>query len=137
MNLPENKSVVLFDGVCNLCNKSVRFIIKYDANDVFRFASIQSAIGQQIIKLSTIDLSKMDSIILYEPNIGFSIKSKAAFKIAEKLNGLVHFSSYFRILGTTITDFFYDIVAKKRYHWFGKTDTCELPKTEISYKFLN
>ena len=88
MNLPENKKIILFDGVCNLCHASVQFIIKNDKNDVFRFASNQSDIGQKIILQSKIDLSKTDSIILFDPKNGTFIESEAAFKIAKELKGL-------------------------------------------------
>ena len=80
--LPKDKKIILFDGVCNLCNSSVQFIIKNDKNDIFRFVPLQSDLGLQIVKHIGIDTSKTDSIILYEPTIAYYYKAEAALKIA-------------------------------------------------------
>ena len=88
INLPENKKIILFDGVCNLCDASVQFIIKHDKNDAFRFVAIQSELGQNIIKYLGIDTSKTDSIILYEPGIAYYFKAEAALNIAKEIHGI-------------------------------------------------
>lgn len=137
MNLPENKKIILFDGICNLCNASVQFIIKNDKNDVFRFAANQSIIGQEIIKVTTIDISKTDSIILYDPKLGTFIESEAAFKIAKELKGFYQYLYYFNIFPKKIADFFYKFVAKNRYKWFGKQENCMIPTTALKSKFLS
>ena len=134
--LPKNKKIILFDGVCNLCNASVQLIIKHDKNDVFRFAAKQSAIGQEIIKIFEIDSSKTDSIILYDAKIGIEVESKAAFSIAKDLEGIYHYLFYLSILPAALTDFFYRLIAKNRYKWFGKNENCMIPTASIKTKFL-
>ena len=79
--LPENKQLILFDGVCNLCNGTVQYVIKRDRKDIFRFTALQSDIGQQLIETFKIDTTKIDSIILYSKEHGLSFKSSAALKI--------------------------------------------------------
>ena len=137
MILPKNKKIILFDGLCNLCNASVRFIIKNDKDDVFRFAANQSEIGQEIIKNTKIDLSKIDSIILYDQKNGITIESEAAFKIAKELKGLYHYIYYFSVFPKKITDFFYKFIAKNRYKWFGKQENCMIPTPALKAKFLS
>ena len=82
ISLLEHKKLVLFDGVCNLCNRSVQHIIKHDKRNLFMFAALQSNVGQELIKTYHIDTEKTDSILLYTPEVGMSSKSAAALKIA-------------------------------------------------------
>ena len=81
LDIPKNKKIVLFDGVCNLCNDSVIKIIKNDRKDVFRFASLQSELGEKLVEYLGIDTSKTDSIILYEPDKAYYVRSEAALRI--------------------------------------------------------
>lgn len=134
--IPQNKKIILFDGCCNLCDSSVQFIIKRDTKDIFRFAAIESKIGLQIIEQLKIDTQKTDSIILYVPNVSFYIKSEAVFIIAEELGGIYKIGAFFKWIPNTISNLFYDLVAKNRYRWFGKKDACMLPSPEIQNKFL-
>ncbi len=131
----ENKKIILFDGVCNLCNNSVVFIIKRDKKDVFRFAAIQSDAGEKLIKKHTIDTSKTDSIILIDNN-SYSVKSSAALKIAKHLKGGYPLLYGFIILPAFFRNWVYDIIAKNRYKWFGKKDSCMIPTPELKSKFL-
>ena len=85
--IPNNKKIILFDGVCNLCNDSVQFIIERDKNDIFRFASLQSELGQKLTSERGIDPQAMDSIILIEPGIAYYEKSTAAIEISKHLSG--------------------------------------------------
>ena len=135
-NLPKDKKIILFDGICNLCDTSVKLIIKHDKNDVFRFASLQSNIGQEIINHIGVDISKIDSIILYEPGIAYFYKAQAAIRIANELGGVYHFLSLFSILPNSILNFGYDYIAKNRYKWYGKKEQCLIPTTEQKAKFL-
>ncbi|GGD24625.1 thiol-disulfide oxidoreductase DCC family protein [Flavobacterium orientale] len=134
-NLPRDKKIVLFDGVCNLCDNSVQFIIKNDPKDLFRFASIQSEIGQQIITYLGIDASKVDSIILYVPGEAYYIKAEAAMQIAKNLNSWHRFLALFSFTGS-FGNFIYDYVAKNRYQWYGKKEECMIPTEEMKAKFL-
>ena len=136
MDLPKNKKIILFDGVCNLCNQSVQFIIKHDAKDVFRFVALQSDLGQEILKHIGIQVQNIDSIILYNPGKAYYYKSAAALEIAKDLSGIWHYGTFFRIFPTKISNMIYDYVAKNRYKWYGKTESCLIPTEELKVKFL-
>lgn len=136
LNFPKNKKIILFDGVCNLCDSSVQFVINHDKKDVFRFVSLQSELGQNILKHIGINPTNIDSVVLYEPGIAYYFKSAAAIEIAKNLGGVFHFGTIFRIIPTGIRNHLYDYIAKNRYKWFGKKDNCMLPTIEIKSKFL-
>jgi predicted DCC family thiol-disulfide oxidoreductase YuxK len=137
IDLPKDKKIILFDGVCNLCNSSVQYVIKRDKSDVFRFAALQSELGQKIIKHIGIANKNIDSIVLYEPGKAYYYKSSAAIEIARDLGGLFTFGTVFRIIPTTIRNILYDYIAKNRYKWYGKQESCMMPTTELKSKFLN
>lgn len=134
--LPENKKIILFDGVCNLCNNAVNIIIDHDKNDVFRYASLQSQLGQQLTSERGIDTSKIDSIILIDPGNAYYIKSTAALQIAKHLSGGYRLLSNFLFLPEGFRNLVYDFIAKNRYKWFGKKDNCRIPTPELKNKFL-
>ena len=136
MDLPNDKKIILFDGVCNLCESSVQFVIKHDKKDIFRFVAIQSDLGQEIIKHIGIDIAKTDSVILYEPGIAYYYKSEAALKIVKELGGMYRFLSLFSVLPKAILNYVYDYVAKNRYQWYGKKEACLIPTPELKAKFL-
>jgi len=135
-NLPKDKKIILFDGVCNLCDTTVQYIIKHDKEDIFRFVALQSELGQEIIKHIGVDISKTDSIILYEQGHAYYYKAEAALKIAGKLGGIYSLLSVFSIFPNWISNKIYDYVAKNRYKWYGKKDACMIPNPEIKSKFL-
>jgi predicted DCC family thiol-disulfide oxidoreductase YuxK len=126
LELPKGKKIILFDGVCNLCDAAVQYIIKYDKSDVFRFVSLQSELGQRILKHIGIQSDKMDSIVLYEPGIAYYYKSSAALEIAKNLQGIFTLATLFRLLPSGIRDLLYDYVAKNRYKWYGKKESCSV-----------
>ena len=134
--LPENKKIILFDGVCNLCDSAVQFVINHDKKDVFRFVSIQSELGQEILKHIGVNPANIDSVVLYEPGIAYYYKSAAALQIAKNLGGLLHFGTIFKIIPTGISNLLYDYVAKNRYKWYGKKEQCMIPTEELKSKFL-
>jgi predicted DCC family thiol-disulfide oxidoreductase YuxK len=136
-DLPNDKKIILFDGVCNLCNSSVQYVIKRDKSDIFRFAALQSELGQKIIKHIGIANKNIDSIILYEPGKAYYYKSSAAIEIAKDLGGVFTFGTVFRIIPTTIRNILYDYIAKNRYKWYGKQESCMIPTPELKAKFLN
>jgi predicted DCC family thiol-disulfide oxidoreductase YuxK len=135
-NLPFNKKIILFDGVCNLCNSAVQFVIQHDKKDVFRFVALQSKLGQEILKHIGINTSNIDSIILYEPGIAYHYKSSAAIQIAKSLGEFWHLGTIFKIIPTAIRNQIYDYVAKNRYKWYGKKESCMIPTPELKAKFL-
>ena len=134
--LPKDKHIVLFDGVCNFCNDSVRFIIKRDKKNLYRFASLQSNLGQELTKERGIDTEKVDSIVLIQPGEAYYIKSDAALQIAKNLSGFYPILSVFLYLPRGFRNFFYDFIARHRYKWFGKKETCPMPTPDEQDKFL-
>ena len=136
IDVPKNKKLILFDGVCNLCNTSVQYIIKHDKNNIFLFTALQSDLGQQIIAEYKIDAKKTDSILLYAQEKGIDYKSTAALKIATKLGFPTNLLSIFFIIPAFIRNWVYDYIAKNRYKWYGKKDACMIPTPELKSKFL-
>ena len=135
-NLPQDKKIIIFDGVCNLCDSAVRFIIKHDKKDNFRFVALQSDLGKEICKSIGIHFSKMDSIILYEPSVAYFYKSSAIIAILYEFGGFWKLATIFRIIPIFIADAFYDLIAKNRYRLYGKKEHCLIPTTELKAKFL-
>lgn len=136
LNIPKDKKIILFDGVCNLCNSAVQMIIKHDTKDIFRFVALQSDLGQKIIQHLGIDVQKIDSIILYQPGFAYYFKSEAALEIAKNLGGIFYFATLFSILPTSFNNYIYDYIAKNRYKWYGKKEACLIPTKAIQAKFL-
>ncbi|TMU56626.1 thiol-disulfide oxidoreductase DCC family protein [Flagellimonas algicola] len=134
--MEDNKKLILFDGVCNLCNGAVQFIIKRDKKDVFRYAALQSEIGEKLIAERGINTSKVDSIILIEPGIAYFVKSDAALRIVQEFGGLWKGLVIFSWVPRIIRDAIYNLVAKNRYRWFGRKDACMIPTPELQAKFL-
>ncbi|MGX1930050.1 thiol-disulfide oxidoreductase DCC family protein [Flagellimonas sp. 2504JD4-2] len=135
-NKLDGKKLILFDGVCNLCNGAVQFIIKRDKKDSFRYAPLQSEIGERLIAERAIDTSKVDSIILIEPGVAYFTKSDAALRIAQDFGGLWKGMVFFTWIPKVFRDAIYNLVAKNRYKWFGRKDACMIPTPEIHAKFL-
>lgn len=135
MSSYKDKSIILFDGVCNLCNSSVQFIIKRDAKNHFYFASLQSDAGQQILLQNNLENLNFDTILLVEGN-KIHDKSTAILKISKRLSGFYKLLYGFIIIPKFIRDFFYSIVSKNRYRWFGKQESCMIPTPELKAKFL-
>ena len=136
LDFPKGKKIILFDGVCNLCEASVQFIIKYDKKDVFRFVALQSDLGIEIIKHIGLDIKNIDSVILYEPGIAYNYKSAAALEIAKNLGGFFHLGTVFKLIPNGLRNLLYDYIAKNRYQWYGKKESCLVPTIELKSKFL-
>jgi predicted DCC family thiol-disulfide oxidoreductase YuxK len=134
--IPDYKSLILFDGVCNLCNNSVQFIIKRDKQNMFLFAPLQGETAQQILEYYKINTREIDSIILYQPNKGVYFKSTAALKISSKLGFPVNIAVIFMIIPAFFRNWVYDIIAKYRYKWFGKKEQCMIPTKELQEKYM-
>lgn len=135
-HLPQGKKIILFDGVCNLCNNAVQYVIDHDKKDVFRFAALQSELGQQILDHIGIDPKHIDSIVLYEPGVAYFYKSSAAIEIARDFGGFFHLGTAFKIIPAGLRDVVYDYVARNRYKWYGKKEACMIPTPELRAKFL-
>lgn len=131
-----NKFIILFDGVCNLCNGTVQFIIKRDKKNQFHFASLQSESGQHLLAKYNLPLNDYNSFVLIEDDKVYT-RSLAALRVAKKLKGLWPFLYGFIIVPKFIRDGIYKWIAKNRYKWFGKQDSCMVPTYELRARFLN
>ena len=112
-------------------------MIKNDKKNTFLFTALQSNSGQEIINHLKIDISKIDSIILYEPGVSYNIKSTAALKVMNDFGGLWQLTHFFWIFPEGFRNLIYDYIAKNRYKWFGKKESCMIPTPELKAKFLN
>jgi predicted DCC family thiol-disulfide oxidoreductase YuxK len=128
--------IIYFDGVCNLCNRSVQFIIKNDKKKIFRFASLQGKGGQQMLRKAGLPLDDLNSFILQEGDKIFT-RSTAALRMFRKLPGGWKLFYGFMILPRFIRDGVYKWVARNRYRWFGKKDECMVPGPGVKERFLD
>lgn len=127
--------ILLFDGVCNLCNSSVNFIIDRDPKKHFKFAALQSEFGQAKLKELGFSQEEFDSLVLLSNGKVYR-KSSAALRIAKKLKGLWPLLYIFIIIPPFIRHGVYDIIGKNRYKWFGKQDSCRMPTPELKQRFI-
>ena len=132
----KNHKIILFDGICNLCNSTINFVIKRDKQNMFKFATLQSETGQSLLSEFKIDRTETDSIVLIDGKKSY-VKSTAALHIAKNLSGVYPLLFGFLILPRFIRDRLYDYVAKNRYKWFGKKESCMAPTPELKAKFLD
>ncbi len=125
----------MFDGVCNLCNSSVNFIIDHDPKGHFRFAALQSDFGQEKLKALGFSTEDFDSLVLLSGDKVYK-KSSAALRIARKLNELYPLLFIFIIIPPFIRHAMYDVIARNRYKWWGKQDSCRMPTPELRSRFV-
>jgi predicted DCC family thiol-disulfide oxidoreductase YuxK len=130
-----HRPVILFDGVCNLCNASVQFVIRRDPGDVFRFASLQSPAGRTLLQRHGLPADQLASIVLVDGDRCL-VKSDAALRIARALRWPWPLLGAASIVPRTIRDRVYEYVARNRYRWFGKRDSCSLPTGAVAHRFL-
>jgi predicted DCC family thiol-disulfide oxidoreductase YuxK len=130
-----HKQIILFDGVCNLCNGFVQFIIKRDPNAKFKFASLQSENAQAILYKFGLDKHNFDSFV-YIKGENYFIKSSAGLEVLKDMGGAWQLFYVFVMVPKFIRNFFYDIISKTRYKIFGKRDSCMIPTQEIKERFL-
>lgn len=129
------RHVILFDGVCNFCNATINFVIDHDRANRFVFAPLQSETGRQLLQTNGLDNAKLDSVVLLKNGVVYH-KSDAALQIARQLDGPWPLLYVFRILPRFLRNFVYDIVARNRYRWFGRRDSCRMPSPELRQRFL-
>ena len=132
----DQQHIILFDGVCNLCNAAVQFVIRHDKSEQFIFASLQSDTGKRILSEHSLPESDLKSFILVEENKVYT-RSSAALRVAKKLNGILPALYVFMLVPSFIRDGVYNLIAKNRYKWFGRKDECLLPSPELKARFLN
>jgi predicted DCC family thiol-disulfide oxidoreductase YuxK len=127
--------IILFDGICNLCSASVRFVIKRDTKKIFRFASLQSEFAKNALKGNEI-LNSIKTIVLLKGGKIY-LTSDAALEISRELSGLWPTLYFFKIIPRFIRDAVYNFIAQHRYQWFGKTDSCWVPSPDLSARFVD
>ena len=127
------QKVVLFDGVCNLCNTAVQWLIRHDKNQIFKYASLQSNYASEHLKDSK--YQSIDSIILLDGD-GVYSKSSAVLRILKHLKLPYSLLWVFIIVPPFVRNFVYDVVARNRYKWFGKRTTCMMPNDELKARFF-
>lgn len=130
-----DQPLIIFDGVCNLYEYSVKFIVKNDRQAKFKFVSAQSDKGKELQHMHGVDTFKDGSVILLK-NDHVYVKSDAAVEIAKDLDGLWRFLHGFKFIPKPVRDLFYSIISKNRYRWFGRKKQCLLPDKNIKDRFL-
>jgi len=131
--------VLLYDGVCGFCNKSVQMILDHDRRGEMRFAALQSDYGRAVIGRHP-ELRDVDSVVYVEKTPGgerIFVRSDAALKVAAYLGGFWKLFLAAKIMPRRLRDYFYDLFARNRYRVFGKYDTCLLPPPEVRARFLD
>lgn len=129
-----SKNIIIFDGECNFCSFWVKYVVKRDGKDLFRFTSLQSEKGRELLQKYSVD-PVIDSVVLIEKDAVY-VKSTAAFRILKTLGGFKSIFYGFVIVPVFIRDFIYDVIAKYRYQWFGKSDCEFIPNQNMKNKFL-
>lgn len=128
--------VLLFDGVCNVCNASVQFILKHDPRGAVRFASLQSEVGQEILKWCDLPTSDFDTLVFFEEGRAH-LRSSGALRIAGHLGWPWKIAKLALVLPAPLRDLGYRLIAHNRYRWFGKKDECMIPTPDIRARFLD
>ncbi|MCH5714917.1 thiol-disulfide oxidoreductase DCC family protein [Niabella hibiscisoli] len=127
--------IILFDGVCNLCNGAVQYVIRRDEKGMFRFASLQSEAGKDLLVKSGLPQDHLKSFVYIHGDRIYT-RSTAALKVAKELTGPVQLLYGFIIIPIFIRDFVYDLIARNRHRLFGRKDACMLPSPESKQRFI-
>ena len=134
METESNHVILLFDGVCNYCNRWVNFIIRHDKKKKFRFAALQSEVGKKLLKQHNISKEADSVVLIYNEKV--YLKSSAGLHILFHIGGIYSIPFIFVLLPEYIRDFYYDIIARNRYKWWGKREKCMIPNIDIKDRFL-
>jgi predicted DCC family thiol-disulfide oxidoreductase YuxK len=133
---PEDHPVLLFDGVCNLCNGVVQFLVPRDPAGVLRFASLQSDAGQRLLDAHDVPVDDLETVVLLDGR-GYHLKSEAVVRVAEHLGGVYALASALRLVPRSVRDRLYDLVAEHRYRVFGRREQCMVPSPDVEDRFLD
>lgn len=133
---PNSNAIILFDGVCNLCNGFVQFVIRHDKKEYFRFAALQSEQGRNLLQQVQFKEGNALSTVVLIENGKFYVQSTAALKVARRLSGLWPLTYAAIILPAFLRDLIYKLIAANRYRWFGKQESCMLPTPALKTRFL-
>jgi predicted DCC family thiol-disulfide oxidoreductase YuxK len=129
------EQIVLFDGVCNFCNASINFVIDHDPKYLFKFAALQSDFAKEKLRKAGLKTEDFDSVVLIEGDKVYT-RSTAALRISKKLSGAWPLLYGFIIVPPFIRNAVYDLIARNRYRWFGKSENCRLPSPEERARFI-
>jgi predicted DCC family thiol-disulfide oxidoreductase YuxK len=135
----DRQLVMLYDGVCGFCNKSVQFVLDHDRRGTMRFAALQSDFGVAVLERHP-ELKDIDSVVLLESSAGTErvhVRSAAALRLSGYVGGIWGLARVAYIIPRPVRDFFYDLFARYRYRLFGKYDSCLLPPPEVRGRFLD
>ncbi|MGQ0650543.1 MAG: thiol-disulfide oxidoreductase DCC family protein [Gemmatimonadaceae bacterium] len=133
--LDQHGYIVLYDGVCGLCNRFVQFVLRHDRHRTMRFATLQGALGQEAVRAIP-ELAKVDSIVLLHRNGAF-VRSTAALEVARYLGGVWLLALVGYVVPRAVRDAMYDAIARRRYRMFGRYDACPMPTPETRARFLD
>lgn len=128
-------AIVLFDGVCNFCNGAVNWVIERDKARYFKFAPLQSDIGEELAAKYGIDKDDTDSVILVENEKAYT-HSTAGLRVARQLNGIWSLAYYLIVIPRPVRDLAYRLFARYRYRLFGRQDQCMMPTPDVRERFL-
>lgn len=134
-NTSDRSPILLFDGVCNLCNQSVQFSIRRDREGIIKYASLQSEKGQSLLQQFDLDTDVLKSVVFIDRNKAYT-KSDAALRLVRYFDNPWKWATVFSIVPKFIRDAVYDWIARNRYRWFGKEESCWLPTPELKKRFL-
>jgi predicted DCC family thiol-disulfide oxidoreductase YuxK len=135
-----NKSIIFFDGYCNLCNGFINYCLDHDTNEIFFYAALDSKAAQNIIPeelIANYRKNPLEGTVFLWENERLYSRSEAAFRVFSRLNTIFRFLSIFRFLPKFITDSIYKLIARNRYKMFGKSESCRMPSLEIKSRFLD
>lgn len=130
------EAIILFDGVCNLCDGWVKFVIERDPKGYFLFAPLQSEAGRRLLSKNKLPENYLNSIVLFENGRTY-FGSSSVLRTCRKLKGLWPLMFAFIVVPAPIRDFFYDWVASKRYQWFGRKESCLIPSSDLKSRFID
>jgi predicted DCC family thiol-disulfide oxidoreductase YuxK len=138
--LASSTHLLLYDGVCGLCDRLVQFVLRHDRGDRFRFAALQSPLAASLLRGYGRDASDLDTVYVIarygEPSANLMSKGRAVLFLLAELGGIWRLASVLRVLPRRLLDFGYDEIARRRYRWFGRYDACPLPTPTTKAKFL-
>lgn len=133
---PSGQPIIVFDGVCNLCDRSVQFVIRHDHAGIFKFASLQSRAGRELLLKFGLDPHAVNTFLLVENNMAY-VRSEAALRIAKRLSWPWRMLPICRVVPRPLRDRVYDFIARHRYRWFGKREACMVPTQALRGRFLD
>lgn len=133
--MSKTSPLILFDGVCNLCNAWVRFVVRRDPTGIFSFAAQQSSTGQALIEKHMRDVGQLSSVILIEENAIYT-ESDAVLQILARLGAPWSWIAFLRIIPRRVRDACYRFIVGRRYQWFGRTEVCQVPSADVRSRFI-